>query len=239
MPGHARTGTDHRMVGAVFEEADVTVAEHQHGAGQVLGDQHVAAAAQHQQRAAPQQPGTRLQRWLVQHELTIATAVPRGAGPARSARWNRPVTGSGTARSAAVRPGHGSDAPRRHRGTAGAADRAAAAGPARPAAARAGTRCGRRLPVPAGGRPARRAGTAGTVGRDAARWRAGVAGCTQARPAAGRWLGTAGPVAGRAGQCRRRRRGLRTCCRTGSGRPRRAGGSRTGTCPGRPRETVR
>ncbi|KAG1081883.1 hypothetical protein G6F40_015332 [Rhizopus arrhizus] len=51
MPGHARTGTDHRMVGAVFEEADVTVAEHQHGAGQVLGDQHVAAAAQHQQRA--------------------------------------------------------------------------------------------------------------------------------------------------------------------------------------------
>ncbi|KAG1440421.1 hypothetical protein G6F57_019026 [Rhizopus arrhizus] len=104
---------------------------------------------------------------------------------------------------------------------------------------RAGTRCGRRLPVPAGGRPARRAGTAGTVGRDAARWRAGVAGCTQARPAAGRWLGTAGPFAGRAGQCRRRRRGLRTCCRTGSGRPRRAGGSRTGTCPGRPRETVR
>ncbi|KAG1267800.1 hypothetical protein G6F66_014044 [Rhizopus arrhizus] len=51
MPGHARTGTDHRMVGAVVEEADVTGAEHQHGAGQVLGDQHVAAAAQHQQRA--------------------------------------------------------------------------------------------------------------------------------------------------------------------------------------------
>ncbi len=52
VPRHTGTGADHGMVGAMLEEADVTVAEHQHGARQVLGDQHIAAGTQHQQRAA-------------------------------------------------------------------------------------------------------------------------------------------------------------------------------------------
>ncbi|MNB95605.1 hypothetical protein D3C75_427890 [compost metagenome] len=51
VPGHAGAGADHRVVGAMFKESDFAVAEHQYGAGQVVGDQHVAAAAEHQQWA--------------------------------------------------------------------------------------------------------------------------------------------------------------------------------------------
>ena len=52
MPGDAGPGADHCVVSAVFQETDVTVAEHQHGARQVFGDQYVAAGTQYQQGTA-------------------------------------------------------------------------------------------------------------------------------------------------------------------------------------------
>ncbi|MNV51006.1 hypothetical protein D3C71_1430380 [compost metagenome] len=50
MPVHAGTGAHDGVVGAVLQNLDTAVGEHQHGAFHVVGDQHIAAAAQHQQR---------------------------------------------------------------------------------------------------------------------------------------------------------------------------------------------
>ena len=51
MPERAGAGADDGVVGAMFEDADVAVVEAQHRAFRVAGEQHVAAAAQYQQRA--------------------------------------------------------------------------------------------------------------------------------------------------------------------------------------------
>ncbi|MNT72766.1 hypothetical protein D3C72_2113980 [compost metagenome] len=77
MPAHAGAGAHHGVVGAVLQDLDAAIGEHQHGAVHVAGQQHVAAAAQYQQRRGGhlgQGKYIRQQRHVVQFQQL------RGAG---------------------------------------------------------------------------------------------------------------------------------------------------------------